>query len=172
MKWEKFIQAGIRLPYYMNLYIQGKLTNAPRVCGWDSRRWLVQTEKQLTTVYFNPQEIEAARAWLKKNIHKPQSLEGILQKLQQIENRLLNFARELSFKNLPQYDNRTLGRILSRFSALFRAKFGVYGFPKIIDDAASDLLPDILSISQAPFDCTRRSHLMRSKARYFCKAHR
>lgn len=145
MKWEKFIQAGVRLPYYMNLYIMGKLIDSPKIWDWKSSHWLVQTEKQLTTVYFNPEEIELAREWLKKNITNNRFLENFPTVILQIENRLLNFSRLLYFKNFENTSNQNLAKILNYFSLLFRAKFGIYSLPKIIDEAFTKLLSEVLS---------------------------
>ncbi|MBI4427301.1 MAG: hypothetical protein HY569_02365 [Candidatus Magasanikbacteria bacterium] len=152
MKWEKFVGAGIRLPYYMHLYMLGKLIDAPKVGGWKHSPWLLQVEKQLSTIYFNPDEIELAAQWFKDNIHDAKFLENFLSAIHQIENRLLVFSQRLLFVNFKKASDQKLIDILNYFSLLFRIKFGVYGFPKIIDAAFTGLLTEILAVVPAKKD--------------------
>lgn len=152
MKWEKFVQAGIRLPYYMHLYMVGKLIDAQKIGGWKNSHWLLQVEKQLSTIYFNPDEIELAGQWFKKNVHDAKFLENFLNAIYQIENRLLAFSQRLLFVNFKKISDQKLIDILNYFSLLFRIKFGVYGFPKIIDAAFANLLAEILVVSPSKED--------------------
>lgn len=135
MKWEKFIQAGIRLPYYMNLYIVGKHTESAKMGAWKNNHWLSQSDKQLTTVYFDPEEIDHVSEWLKRQATDLPSLKKFKNAIVLIENRLRFFSRRLSFTDFSKLPNKKLAEILDYFSSLFQAKFGIYSIPKLVDSA-------------------------------------
>src|SRR3989339_450487 len=146
MKWEKFIQAGIRLPYYMNLYIVGKHTESAKIGAWKNNHWLSQSDKQLTTVYFDPEEINLAGEWLKRRVEDLSSLKKFQNSVVMIENRLRFFSRRLSFTDFSKLPNEKLTEILNYFSSLFQATFGIYSFPKLIDSAFVAKSEEILGI--------------------------
>lgn len=47
MKWEKFIQSGFRMPFYMNLYVAGKAVGVRAITGWNHSKCLVIIDQQI-----------------------------------------------------------------------------------------------------------------------------
>ncbi|KKW34311.1 MAG: hypothetical protein UY79_C0002G0006 [Parcubacteria group bacterium GW2011_GWA2_53_21] len=53
MAWEKFISAGIRMPFYMEQFVRGLKENANEKLKLPLDGWISVTDQQLTSVYYD-----------------------------------------------------------------------------------------------------------------------
>ncbi len=151
MAWEKFIQAGIRLPFYMHLSVEGVHESLLHSIGWRPEKWFVTIEKQLTSVYHDPADQARFAEWLLKEVVPiPESRTQFLAALAKADVELLRFCRQLYFTDFIHLDDLALRKQLEEFVRLFRVKFALYGFPKLVDGAVGGVLTSLLSQPLTP----------------------
>jgi len=158
MKWEKFISSGIRMPFYMQLFIEGIKLDKARLTGIKLNRWVSVSDKQLTSVYYDPDDDLLVQKFFKKRIANPSFLARLLGTCLRVDQNLLSFCRQLYFRDYQKTSDQTLEKLLNKFVILFRMKFGgVYALPKLITGAVVNLLPQFI---KTPINKDDLSHLI------------
>lgn len=145
MKWEKFIQSGFRMPFYMNLYVVGKIDAVFKVTGWNHPSSLVVIEHQMNTVYESVEAMKDYREFITPKLSQNKFRDHFISAFQKADDVLLKHCRKIYFKDYSRHNLKTLENDLSLFSKQFRFKFGIYGLPKFTDLALQEILPKLLS---------------------------
>ncbi len=144
MKWEKFISSGIRMPFYMRMFLEGVRDEMPRLTGFKSEHWLVNIDQQLTSVYYDPKTDSMMIDFLRQKIRSFKFITQLPEILRSADDNALKFSRLLYYSDYSKIDQRTLVKLLQRFEKLFRIKFGLYALPKLLSDAVIFLLPQLI----------------------------
>lgn len=145
MKWEKFISAGFRMPFYMNLFVNGHVSGIKKVTGWDGPQVLVAIERQMNTVYQSPAALAEYRSYIKPKLSDKTFRDHFVLAINEADRELLEFCQTLYFQNFAKTNLAELVPPLKRFVELFSQKFGVYGLPKFTDLVLAEILPELLS---------------------------
>ena len=145
MKWEKFIQSGFRMPFYMHLYFEGGIKDNPKNIGWGYSNGLITIEKQINTVYHDLIVYQDFQQFLAKNIENNDFRKKLISTIKHADKVLLEYCNQLYHHDYNLDSATTLKIKLEKFTQLFRTKFGLYGIPKFIDIAIVGLLPKLLS---------------------------
>ncbi|MFH1366572.1 MAG: PEP-utilizing enzyme [Patescibacteria group bacterium] len=145
MKWENFVKAGTRLPFYMHLFIEGNKIDVPRLIGYKAKAWVTVTEGRLTSVNQSAEEVKRFEKFL-AGIAKDKTRQNkIMDNFIATDENILTYCRQLYYKDYQGKSNKELKDMLAQFVVLFRAKFGVYGMPGMIDLAAACVVPNFIS---------------------------
>ncbi len=162
MKWEKFISAGFRMPFYMNLFVKGHIDGVRKVTGWDRPQALVVIEHQMNTVYESPEALADYRVYIVEKLKTREFRDHFIASFEKADRDLTEFCRTLYFHDYVEDDLAEIGRQLNQFVILFTHKFGIYGLPKFTDLALSTMIPELLSVSLTDIELaesTKPTHL-------------
>src|SRR3989338_1692465 len=97
MRWEKFIRAGFRMPFYFHLFVEGQCRDLPQLIGWQPLSWLVVIERQYATVYHLPETPTDFAAFLRSRLTDPNFPELFFGAFERTDQELLKFSRMLSY---------------------------------------------------------------------------
>ncbi len=145
MKWEKLIQSGFRMPFYMNLYVRGAILDIEKIIGLKYKDNLIVLENQINTVYFSPELQKNIENVVRSKVVSKKFAKSFLSTFEKADKDLLAFCADLKFTDFSKLNKKILVKQLGQFSALFRAKFSIYGLPVIVDMALAEVLPTILN---------------------------
>lgn len=141
MTWEKLIAAGIRMPFYMELFVGSLKEDITRHVGLKLKNWVSVTDKQLTSIYYDSGDEQAVADFLLKNIPQRAFTARLPKLLKKADVDLLKYCRGLYYRDYQNVDKKTLRSLLKKFTVLFKIKFELYSLPKLLGDSLQNLLP-------------------------------
>src|SRR3989338_547597 len=116
IRWQKFIQSGFRMPFYMHLYLDGMHKELQRLLGWHMESGLVVIERQLNTVYDDPASISDFEKFIKSKVKSKIFRNNFVKTFAETDVELLKFCRKIYFRDLDKESLETLGKLLGTFA--------------------------------------------------------
>lgn len=133
------------MPFYMNLYVEGKVRAVKTITGWTHTCSLVVVERQMNTVYESPETILEYQKHIIPKLSQENFRQKFIEAFKKADTALLNHCKRLYTRDYSKISLERQGKDLTKFVNLFRVKFGIYGLPKFTDLAVGTDLSNLLS---------------------------
>lgn len=141
IKWKRMIQAGNRLPLFMDLMMNGLSESLRQEIGWGHRNCIVKSESGMISWYVAEEDIDEHRMFLQRKLLIDKDfVQRTNRRIVELFSELVYFCADFQYIKFKDKTNDELIYYLEEFTDRFQKALGMYSFPAFTEKVITQLL--------------------------------